>query len=165
MGPLLFRLASNSYEKHPTAVCFVCKLGYLFSLEIPKNQTYLSFLFFFTQSCLTLCDPVNYSLPGLHPWDFPGKNTGVGCHFLLHRHALSGVFNVICLNESGFLALFFISHQPTVSSSNADKDPTFSLIENKFSVRKLQICYLEITTVAFESRECLVGKHPLSNLR
>ena len=19
----------------------------------------------------------------LHPWDFPGKNTGVGCHFLL----------------------------------------------------------------------------------
>ena len=21
----------------------------------------------------------------LHPWDFPGKNSGVGCHFLLHR--------------------------------------------------------------------------------
>jgi len=20
-----------------------------------------------------------------HPWDFPGKNTGVGCHFLLQR--------------------------------------------------------------------------------
>ena len=20
----------------------------------------------------------------LHPWDFPGKNTGVGCHFLLY---------------------------------------------------------------------------------
>ena len=20
-----------------------------------------------------------------HPWDSPGKNTGVGCHFLLHR--------------------------------------------------------------------------------
>ena len=26
-------------------------------------------------SCLTLCDP--------RPWDFPGKNTGVGCHALL----------------------------------------------------------------------------------
>ena len=26
------------------------------------------------------------SLPGssVHPWDFPGKSTGVGCHFLLH---------------------------------------------------------------------------------
>ena len=23
----------------------------------------------------------------LCPWDFPGKNTGVGCHFLLHRYA------------------------------------------------------------------------------
>ena len=21
----------------------------------------------------------------LHPWDFPGKSTGVGCHFLLQR--------------------------------------------------------------------------------
>ena len=38
------------------------------------------------QSCLTLCDPIDGSPPGspvpgkLH---FPGKNTGVGCHFLL----------------------------------------------------------------------------------
>jgi len=21
----------------------------------------------------------------LHPWNFPGKNTGVGCHFLLQK--------------------------------------------------------------------------------
>ena len=33
------------------------------------------------QSCPTLCDPTR-----LHrPWDFPGKNTGVGCHFLLQK--------------------------------------------------------------------------------
>ena len=68
------------------------------------------------QSCLTLSDPMDYSLPGssvhgifqvivlaaasvisdsvrphrrqpnrlLCPWDSPGKNTGVCCHFLLH---------------------------------------------------------------------------------
>ena len=36
------------------------------------------------QSCPTLCDPIDGSLPGLpRPWDSPGKNTGVGCHFLL----------------------------------------------------------------------------------
>ena len=36
------------------------------------------------QSCLTLCDPIDGSPPGsLPPWDSPGKNTGVGCHFLL----------------------------------------------------------------------------------
>ena len=36
------------------------------------------------QSCLTLSDPMNCSPPGsfVHG-DSPGKNTGVGCHFLL----------------------------------------------------------------------------------
>ena len=36
-----------------------------------------------TQSCPTLCSPIDSNLPGLCPWDSPGKNTGVGCHFLL----------------------------------------------------------------------------------
>ena len=31
------------------------------------------------QSCPTLCSPARL----LCPWDFPGKNTGVGCHSLL----------------------------------------------------------------------------------
>ena len=36
------------------------------------------------QSCPTLCNPIDGSPPRLRrPWDSPGKNTGVGCHFLL----------------------------------------------------------------------------------
>ena len=36
------------------------------------------------QSCLTLCDPQRQQPTRLpRPWDSPGKNTGVGCHFLL----------------------------------------------------------------------------------
>ena len=36
------------------------------------------------QSCLTLCDPIKQQPTRLcRPWDSPGKNTGVGCHFLL----------------------------------------------------------------------------------
>ena len=37
-----------------------------------------------TQSCLTLCDPMDCSPPGtsVHG-DSPGKNSGVGCHALL----------------------------------------------------------------------------------
>ena len=36
------------------------------------------------QSCPTLCDPIDRSPTRLpRPWDSPGKNTGVGCHFLL----------------------------------------------------------------------------------
>ena len=38
------------------------------------------------QSCLTLCNAIDGSPPGPprpRPWDSPGKNTGMGCHFLL----------------------------------------------------------------------------------
>ena len=35
------------------------------------------------QSCLTLCDPIDGCPPGSRPWDSSGKNTRVGCHFLL----------------------------------------------------------------------------------
>ena len=34
----------------------------------------------------TLCDPVDCSPPGSSvPWNFSGKNTGAGCHFLLQE--------------------------------------------------------------------------------
>ena len=37
------------------------------------------------QSCPTLCNPIHRWQPSRlrRPWDSPGKNTGVGCHFLL----------------------------------------------------------------------------------
>ena len=35
------------------------------------------------QSCPTLCDPIDSSPLGPHPWDSPRKNTGVGYRFLL----------------------------------------------------------------------------------
>ena len=40
----------------------------------PKAQSEVA------QLCPALCDPVDCSL---HLWGFPGKGTGVGCHFLL----------------------------------------------------------------------------------
>ena len=36
-----------------------------------------------TQSCLTLQPPGLYPARLLRPWEAPGKNPGVGCHFLL----------------------------------------------------------------------------------
>ena len=36
-------------------------------------------------SHVRLCNPIDGSPPGSRPWDSPGKNTGVGCHFLLQR--------------------------------------------------------------------------------
>ena len=48
------------------------------------------------QLCLTLLRPLDYSPPGSScPWDFPHKNTGVGCHF-----CLQGIFMIQELNLS-----------------------------------------------------------------
>ena len=63
-----------------------------------------------TQSCLTLCDPVDCSPLGSSvPWDSPGKNTRVGCHFLLQ-----GIFRTQGSNP-GLLhcrqMLYHLSHQ------------------------------------------------------
>ena len=58
-----------------------------------------------TQSCLTLCDPMDCSRPGssVHR-DSSGKNTGVGYHFLLQ-----GIFPTQGLN-SGLLHCRQILH-------------------------------------------------------
>ena len=64
-----------------------------------------------TQSCLTLCDPMDCMQPTrlLHPWNSPGKNTVVGCHSLLQ-----GIFPTHGLNL-GLLhrrwMLYRLSHQ------------------------------------------------------
>ena len=36
------------------------------------------------KSCLTLATQWTVACRLLCPWDSPGKDTGVGCHFLLH---------------------------------------------------------------------------------
>ena len=66
------------------------------------------------QSCLTLCDPMDCSLPGseepLSPWNFPGKSTGVGYHFLLQ-----GIFPTQGLNpglQHCRQTLYRLSHLP-----------------------------------------------------
>ena len=63
-----------------------------------------------TQSCQTLCDPTDCSLPGssVHE-DSPGKNTGVGNHFLLQ-----GIFPTQVLNPGLWHCkwiFYHLSHQ------------------------------------------------------
>ena len=53
------------------------------------------------QSCSTLCDP--YGLKPtrlLCPWDSPGKNTGVGCYFLLQGIFLTKGSNLNLLSPA-----------------------------------------------------------------
>ena len=75
------------------------------------NIYYTLHIMLVTQSCLTHCYLMNCSLPArlLCPWNSPGKNTGVGSHFLLQ-----GIFLVQGANR-GLLhsrqILYHLSHQ------------------------------------------------------
>ena len=52
------------------------------------------------QSCPTLCDPIDRQPTRLpRPWDSPGKNTGVGCHFVLQCMKVKGWENIF--HENG----------------------------------------------------------------
>ena len=66
------------------------------------------------QLCLTFCDPTDWRTPPVTarlfcPWNSPGNNTGVGCHFLLQ-----GIFPTQGSNQ-GLLCfrqiLYHQSHQ------------------------------------------------------
>ena len=52
------------------------------------------------KSCLTLRLHVLQPTSLLCPWDFPGKNTGVGCHFLL-QGILPTQGSILCLLQAG----------------------------------------------------------------
>ena len=63
-----------------------------------------------TWSCLTLCDPVDWS-PGYMefcPWNFPSKNVGVGWCFLLQRiFPTQGIWTrVSCMSCTGKCILY-----------------------------------------------------------
>ena len=64
------------------------------------------------------CDPMDCSPPILCPWDSPGKNTGVGCHFLLQRIFLTQGSNPHLLHwPSGFF-YFFLHHRAFREAQN-----------------------------------------------
>ena len=55
---------------------------YEYTVSDCKNCCYCCLV---TKLCLIICDPMDYGPSRfLCPWGFVGKNTGVGCHFLLH---------------------------------------------------------------------------------
>ena len=65
------------------------------------------------QSCLTLCNPMDWSPLVLCPWDSPGKNTRVGCHALLQAIFLTQGSNP-GLPHCGQI-LYHLSHQGSPS--------------------------------------------------
>ena len=89
------------------------------------------------QSCPTLCDPIDGSPTGSpRPWDSPGKNTGVGCHFLLQCMKVK--------SESEVLQSCRTLHNPM------DCSPSGSSIYGIFQAR-----VLEWGAITFSEISCL----------
>ena len=80
------------------------------------------------QSYPTLCNSMDYSPWLLCPWDFPGKNTGVGCHFLLqdvfptqrsNQHLLNWQGDSLALSHLGSPTYFpLLLFSPSVVSNS-----------------------------------------------
>ena len=74
----------DGLENLSLKACYFLWCHYLLSLIFAYSDMYAAVAAAkLLQSCPTLCDPIDGSPPGSCPWDSPGKNPGVGCHFLL----------------------------------------------------------------------------------
>ena len=100
------------------------------------------------QSCLTLCDPMDCSLPGFSVHgDSPGKNTGVGCHFLLQ-----GVFLTQELNPCLFSLLHWQAGSlPLVPPGKAQFE---NVVFSKSSLKQLNMNIL-VLIFFFQRHSCL----------
>ena len=77
--------------------------------EFPELLRHVN-MYMCTQSCPTLCDPMDCSPPRLLcPWNSPGKNTGVGCHSLLQGIFPTQESNLCLLHRRQIL--YQLSHQ------------------------------------------------------
>ena len=65
------------------------------------------------------------------PWDFPGKNTGVGCHFLLQEIFLTQGLNLGLLH--GRQMLYHLSHHAYSKSFGLILWESFHLQNNHFN--------------------------------
>ena len=79
---------------------------------------YLVIAYVCTQSCPSLWDLMDYSLPGFSVHgDSPGKHTGAGCHFLLQRIFLTQGSNleILCVSSASCIGRQILYHGATWS--------------------------------------------------
>ena len=65
-------------------ICFIEPKDRLKQVGTILNIVNITVLYLVAELCLSLCNPTDHSLPGSSVYgDSPGKNIGMGCHFLL----------------------------------------------------------------------------------
>ena len=117
-----------------------------------------------------LCDPMDCSpLGSSYPWDFPGKNIGVGCHFLLQGIFLTQGVNLGLLHCR--LILYCLNHQwsPLIRRYNLN-------LSGQSSTKWLVLAGIKVDPCKYESYACtywciaissivnITSKHMLLNI-
>ena len=65
-------------------VISICRLNYL-NMDCESKTPVFCTVVYSLSRVLLFCDTMDCSPSLLYPWDFPGKNTGLGCHFFLQE--------------------------------------------------------------------------------
>ena len=103
-----------------------------------------------TQPCLILCNPMDYDTRLLCPWDSPGKNIGVGCHFLPRNPRLD-------LLQNGLVDL--LANQGTLNSLLQHHSSKASILRHSaFFTVQLSHPYMTTGKTTALTRRTLVGK-------
>ena len=123
----------------------------------------------------------------LHPWDFPGKNTQVGCHFLLqgifptkgwthvscigrwilyHWATWESQNNIVQLSLSLSCVWFFetpwkAAHQASLSITNSQNLPKLRTIESVMPSNHLILCHPLLLPSIFPSMRVLSNESAL----
>ena len=84
-------------------------------------------------SCSVVCDPLSSRL--LCPWDSPGRNTGVGCHFLLQ-----GIFWTQEWNPCSCISRRILYHEATLVQ-------IFTLCFSIVKVHKIKFTINDISSI------------------
>ena len=105
------------------------------------------------QSCPTLCDPRDGRQPTRlpHPWDSPGKNTGVGCHFLLQCVKVKLLSHVQPLTTPWTAALARVKYpKQRILTTEEQKDKTtpFFQIRGRDGQHTHQRCSTSVVTMS-----------------
>ena len=137
-------------------------LYWLVSSRLAKLKHW--FFLIFTQSCPTLCNPMDCSPPdsSVHG-DSPGKNTWVGCHALNQ-----GIFTTLWIVASqaplsmGFPRQEYCSGLPRPPPGDLS-DPgikPMSPVSPAQQVNSLPLCHLESPKLPWGGNKILVNKDP-----
>ena len=101
-----------------------------------ERETFFTSCCLLTQSCLTLCDPMNWSAKLLCSRDSPGKDTGGGCH---SHH--QGIFQIQKLN----LGLLHYRQIPYHLSPQESPYMVYPTIKNRMKFSKMRLIRIQLT--------------------